>query len=1095
MPGFNFDQEQQQAITSLANTIVVAGAGAGKTSVLAGRFLWLITTQRATVNQILCLTFTNKAAAEMQERIYKMLKADPSPAARQALADFHKSQISTIDSFCTTVARETSYLFGLAHDFIIDDSKSYKLLKQLSLDFYLWNCSTAAFKELSQRLSFDEIVEELLLKLALDYFTIADSHDFIQIINQQAAIIKEHYLCLRSNLIETCNKLFSLNFKTIDTNRNLLTNLLSSLSIAANSITPSLTNLLQDIKLSKQGLKDDKDEHVKAKELIDQFQEYKNKMLAILAAITDEDLLLQLAELFNHFQQEVKLRKCQTKTVTFRDLLAMAVQALKQNMELRNHYKNKYRYIMIDEFQDNNHLQKELLFLLAERDDLSTANIPDASQLEPHKLFFVGDEKQSIYAFRGAEVAVFKKLKGELQKAGGQVINLNKNYRSHPQLITFFNSLFSKIMANSQKDFEAEFTELKATIPEDGQPPLLRFYACLADAQELEEAGFDKIELEAWSVANFIKETVEQRRLMVEVGGQKRPANWDDFALLLRSSSNQSTFEKYFRYLGIPYTTQNMRSLFLEAPISDIYALFACALDPTNRLAYAALLRSPFVRLSDEGLLKVLLACQKPFSPIDLSGDDASRYDQGKEIYNYLVAQIDRRPLTELINHVWHNFGYRYHILANPQAWRYLEYFDFFFKLAAHSQQRGETTSQFFSWVEQNLGQYERLSELENLSTQPASVQIMSVHKSKGLEFPIVIIADLANEGRKREKNPILFFSQSYGPVINLGDANYLIQLSILEEQARAEAELKRLFYVACTRAKSHLVFSGTLKDGLSPNKSFLHLLCLGLDLTTIEKDALHNGLELIIKSGLPQLEPMKLDQEHIKSFKTMVETYKKLQLLKRTWPICHISVSVLNEFYKQNYASNFKTGVLAPLDVDQYLDSPEVHARWGELVHKILAAKLTGCYQQTALQIELLCNFNRKALPNILKTSEELADAFLTLNEVQDHKRASRLEVEYPFILKQEVDGRLVYINGVIDLFYIVNCKIRLFDFKTDSFLCPEAYYLQLTIYRQFLQEYFKQDVKTFLYYCRNNRLFPVVNEINIKDILKDFFDHNQLR
>ena len=132
--------------------------------------------------------------------------------------------------------------------------------------------------------------------------------------------------------------------------------------------------------------------------------------------------------------------------MSFGDVAAMAHSILLSNLEVRAYFKNKFRYILIDEFQDTNQLQKELIYLLSEKKELSSLTVPTAKELEKDKLFFVGDEKQSIYRFRGADVSVFKKLNDEIVTANGKQLSLVTNYRSEPLLVDFFNTLFEPIM-------------------------------------------------------------------------------------------------------------------------------------------------------------------------------------------------------------------------------------------------------------------------------------------------------------------------------------------------------------------------------------------------------------------------------------------------------------------------------------------------------------------------------------------------------------------------------------------------------------------------------------------------------------------------
>ncbi len=173
--------------------------------------------------------------------------------------------------------------------------------------------------------------------------------------------------------------------------------------------------------------------------MLNEFIEKWRSVIAITESVANGlfsfPFLEGIFNLLEEFQKLFLTRKRTSGILTFQDVSKMAVSILKEDINLRNFYKKEFRYIMIDEFQDNNLMQKELLYLLAEKSDLACTEIPGASELEPDKLFFVGDEKQSIYRFRGADVSVFKGLSTELISSGWLALALVPNYRSPPALI------------------------------------------------------------------------------------------------------------------------------------------------------------------------------------------------------------------------------------------------------------------------------------------------------------------------------------------------------------------------------------------------------------------------------------------------------------------------------------------------------------------------------------------------------------------------------------------------------------------------------------------------------------------------------------
>jgi ATP-dependent exoDNAse (exonuclease V) beta subunit len=583
------------------------------------------------------------------------------------------------------------------------------------------------------------------------------------------------------------------------------------------------------------------------KGLIDGIRPALKNLSTLALTLSQEKTLLGFFSLLEIFSQRFVEKKRTLGLVTFQDVEKLAVQALIRDKPLRQFYKNRYRYIMIDEFQDNNRLQKDLLFLLAEKLDSLNDGVPMGRDLEPDKLFFVGDEKQSIYRFRGAEVSVFKSLRDELTKVGGSTVDLDRNYRSESGLIEFVNTVFSVVMADAEFDYEARYQKMRKAGAEHSFPAQIHlFYGS-------HEPGFKQIQTsptanlaEAYSVVRFIHETVEKQNLSVAADGGIRSATYDDFAVLLRSTSNQIHFERMFRHFSVPYSTDNLRSLFTEAPINDFYLWLQLAIYPEDRAAYAGALRSPFVNIGDEDLIRFMLTDKngqrsewepdrKLFLKLDffeMSEEDQRRLEKGREIYTFLRESADRVPIAELFHNLWYRFGYRYTILRNPQNHNYLEYYDYMIKLAERADRQGDSLAIFLEFLRQNLGRYERLDDLPVLKPRLPGVQLLTIHRSKGLEFPIVVLADMGSIGRHRRDLKPYYISSQYGITVNLGSQNYFTDIGETESDREDLAEIKRLLYVALTRAQAHLVLAGTHKQkNRQTPRAHLNLLLRGLGL------------------------------------------------------------------------------------------------------------------------------------------------------------------------------------------------------------------------------------------------------------------------
>ncbi len=827
-----FDDQQQKAIRSLNNTVVMAGAGAGKTSVLAERYLWLLKHGKAGVDQILTLTFTKKAAAEMYEKIYRRLKAEEDPGVREQLRNFGKAQISTLDSFCAQIVRNGSEYFGLAQDFTYDEGALADLLAETSLDFLLGSWKEPGAAVLLGLYGFERVLHDFLEPLAASFFNLARDYDFNAMFETQCAELERQLQKKRENFSVPLARLLELDTggkKSIAAAQAAAAGLVGlEGSLGAGEYGKAL-ELLRCFAPRKPGGQASA-EILRFKELIDELKAAQAGLASVLLGLDKKEQTRQVLDLAAGFQELVNGVKRSRGLVSFDDVARMAVAVLEHDQGLRSYYKTRFRYIMIDEFQDNNRLQKELLYLLAEKQELSLPRLPEAAELEREKLLFVGDEKQSIYAFRGADVGVFKALHGELQNQGGSALPLPYNYRSEPGLIDFFNLVFRTIMQPAAEDYEARFQELRSLKKENTVTPEVHFFYKAYDDGGDAESDFSNDQTEAFRLAGFISRTVEGGKLLIDDNGSVRPAGYADIAVLMRSTGNQIIYEQMFRLYGVPYTTEGVRSLFLEAPLNDIYNILQLVVNPADRTAYAALLRSPLVNISDHAFVRIMLKEDPPFAEFGLEPDDAEKYAAGRELYGLLADRADRVPLTELIFEIWYAYGYRYHIMKNERFHNFLEYYDYLFRLAERADARGLRLARFLDEIRANLGRYEKQDDLQILKEYEQGVALMTIHKAKGLEFPVVVLANTGNRGRPEEKNPLYYVSPGFGLSLGLGEENYFYAELRRESEKKETAELKRLLYVALTRARSHLIISGVHnRQNRGSPKTHLNMLLRGL--------------------------------------------------------------------------------------------------------------------------------------------------------------------------------------------------------------------------------------------------------------------------
>lgn len=872
----NIHPKQKEAIESNCTTVVSAGAGSGKTMVLTARYVRLIKEGRGSVESILTLTFTRKAAAEMRERIQARLAAeaaDPSCSAderqrlRAAVRGFPRARITTLDSFCSTVLREAARNYGISPEFTTDEQRVQELLRAECLQFIAARREHPAMEAWLRDHGVEAVLEKGLMRLAAEDFSIAVPRDWAAYADQIEYATDNLFSNLADEFLDSCEEIAGFNSegnKFIEQIR-----VMAQLYCSMQHEMPVEELLLQASKdaavVTKPGGRtkaDLVDRMAVCKDFIDGLKDQVPAALASRAALP---LFRGMAELCAELQERIIERKRSSGLLGFSDVAQLALDALLSMPDLRIYHASQLTHIMIDEFQDNNQLQQDLLFTLALNDPSDTRVLeraPDIEEIARDKLFFVGDEKQSIFRFRGADVSIFRGLADKAGDFGGKLINLDVNYRSEPDLIRMFNALFPAVFGAAAEAYEARFVELEPREASPGVKPLAEFWLFDVERAEKDELTDDEelsaAECEAEFCARRLVEMVEGGELTVPDAHGPRKLEYRDCALLFRSGGSVMHFEEALRRHGIPYNSMIMRSLFLEAPANDMYAALQTVVYPEDRAAYAALLRSPFVNLDDRALILLMTDSSLPLFPDDeqlrhlaLPESELLKLRKGREMYGFLQESCDRLAPEELLDYLWYDCGYRYLILQDPSQHAYLEHFEY---LREWFSRPGMRLVQLLQELRVKLGENEQYEGDDIVREQQDAVSILTVHSSKGLGFPLVIICRSGQRPRAShggplgyiEGKPVFLFSNPDSS--QRSTRNFLVQQVEDYVKLNEEAELKRLLYVALTRVKQHLVVSGitpppkTARKEDSTASTFAALLQQSLELSYDESSEVQCG-------------------------------------------------------------------------------------------------------------------------------------------------------------------------------------------------------------------------------------------------------------
>lgn len=820
-----------------AHTCVTAGAGAGKTTCLVDTYLGLLagTWQGPALEpeQVVAITFTEKAAAEMRTRVVKQVAELAAGQAEGGGVDWRGllprvewAPISTIHSFCATLLREFGAGIGLDPDFAILDGDDFaQLLDQQSAALLrrLLQKDDPRLARLLAHYSLGEL--EIMLgrlygRLTTAGISAAQARQVTKEAHQKAAARGPE---LVAGLSEGLDALFSaiqgglkINFekkyghkirKLLRSWPELAAGLAGdpthaqSLEVLA-ALTSGNWYPANSYRQQLRGCVDD---------LLD--------LVALPAAQALSDDFLSLAE---ELEAALERELARRSGLSFDHLLLETRRLLEQDHQVLAELRRRWRVLMVDEFQDVNPVQAQLVRLLAGLQDPPDYCPPEDEQ--PPRLLLVGDRKQSIYAFRGAEVAQFSRVLEEFGRGVGRVEALPENFRSAPVLVEFFNRLFPQVFSQQDKREHAPASYLEFSRDDEQRPARDKPYPPGDNLQVLKIRGEEEWNADRWRQAEARVLGEHLARLLGQ--GDYRPG---EVVILLRKLSQVQVYEEGLARAGLPFYTVRGRGFFDCQEVADLLALLRVLLDPGDQLSLAAVLRSPLVGLSDEALLALSFdhqcrrrelaraLAQGVALPGWLGEEQAARWQAAQELIGGLrplARRLEPARLMELILEaedllpVWMATAGGEQRVANLR------------KLLEMTRQ-GLLGGQVEEMV-RNLGRLVEAPPEEAqaplMGEEAQVVRIMTVHQAKGLQFPVVVLADLASKaasGGGRGEFP--------GPdeqgVISLapwdperGDRLHSPIYRKLHDRQRAreEAEAARLFYVACTRARDRLILSLT---------------------------------------------------------------------------------------------------------------------------------------------------------------------------------------------------------------------------------------------------------------------------------------------
>jgi len=530
-------------------------------------------------------------------------------------------------------------------------------------------------------------------------------------------------------------------------------------------------------------------------------------------------ILPELLRLYDQTLATYTRLKEERRALDFDDLEAGAVALLKDHPEVCARWQQEIRALLVDEFQDTNARQRDLLARL---------------NGDGGKLFIVGDAKQSIYRFRGADVTVFRAARQEIA-ARGKAYSLDTSYRAHRDLVADLNALLQPALGTEEdpaRPYVEPFAALahRRETPAPGlTPPYIELHLGVGSKSD---GALDKA---AEALVARLAALVESEQVQVTTHdpdsgqSQVRLLNYGDIAILCRASTSFAPYENALENAGVPFLTVAGRGFYERPEVRDVLNALTALAAPTDDLALAGLLRSPACGLSDLALYRLTEARAKQPSPslwaaltgeaTDFLENEADCAANAVALIQRLHAQVGRTPVADLLKRFLDATHYRAALLATGQA----RGAGNLAKLLADAHTGGAVSvGEFLEYVTQLRDAGTREGEAHTLSV--GAVQLMTVHAAKGLEFPIVVIGDAGKAGRGRSGvlvdsrlgvvPPMKQESEEAAPAA--ASLAYRLAQQVAADEEAAESD--RLLYVAATRAQEMLIISGTassLKKGL----------------------------------------------------------------------------------------------------------------------------------------------------------------------------------------------------------------------------------------------------------------------------------------
>lgn len=1017
-------EEQQQAITSEGKNIIVsAGAGSGKTAVLTARVLRKLQSG-VHINELLILTFTNAAAAEMKERIRKTIHQTKGLEEEANLID--SAYITTFDSFSLSMVKKFHTKLNITHNIKITDEVTIDLEKNKILDGIMdehYLSPTQDFIKLIQDfcLKDDKDLKKELLeiykKIELKYDKEEYLNDYFErewTEEKWHTYQKEYFSMLCSYQKEIEQYVMELNDYFDGTYISKIQDVLSKL-LASRTYEELKSSL--EIKLPavpKGSSEEGKKVKATISELIKELKSlavYENEEEMMQELLTTTSNLHMIITILKELDQRLTIYKNENEIYNFTDIARLAIKVVNENSEIRQELTESFNEILVDEYQDTSDTQEKFISLISK-----------------NNVYMVGDIKQSIYRFRNANPYIFKNKYDTYRDTDqGIKIDLVKNFRSRKEVLANINLLFNSLMDDEigGADYEASHQMVfgNTSYVEEGKTE--QDYNLEVLTYEESKKNITKEEQEAFIIARDIITKIKNSYQIFDKDEKiLRQIEYKDIVILLDKSKNFNLYKKIFEYFHIPLTILKEESLQKDQDILILKNLLKLLLrikeknfDEEFKYSFVSVSRSFLFPTSDQEIYEYVAKNSYQESPL---------YQKCLE----LVENIEITPSAAYLEYILESFCYEEKLLTIGNVKSFRIRAEYFYNLCQEFSEKGNTIAEFITYLEDIFtGDYDLKFSVNETSRN--SCKIMTIHKSKGLEFPICYFAGFSNQFNMSELKEKIIFDNHYGIILPKVRGYYkdTILKTLLKKRVKQEeiSERIRLLYVALTRAKEKMII--VLKEQEEQEER--------MGKVPIYERKKYNSFQAMMKSIYSLLLPyikkteVEVDKRYLETISSSAEERLKNEYDDLQVEEVKIDAKELEDIHYS------KEELQLPTKEEQD------KMAFGVKIHEIL--------EQTDFQYLK----NQPVHGSIMKK----VHAFINSRLIRENMNC-KMYKEYEFIYR---DGKK-QAHGMIDLLIEREDKVIIIDYKLKNIADP-SYDQQLNGYRNVIRNKTKKEVECYLY------------------------------